>query len=130
MIYVYLNAATPSIDLDTYLATFNTEQLANDTVCVLCDTSASAITVNLPRCQNYPIGNLKLLVVDRTGNAETHNITVNAATATSSQPADAINGETSMIIAKNDNAINFQMTYPSLFGDVTNGGLWCGTYNV
>lgn len=125
MIYAYVNALAPVLDLDTFLSNLSTEQLSNEEVRVVCDPSV-ALTVNLPRCQNYPIGNLKILITDTTGQAAINNITINAAPATASKPADKLNGVAVGTVNTNYGFAYCLMVYPSYGGDITTGGAWTG----
>ncbi len=77
-----------------YFADFNTQQFSSEEIRILVDTSESR-TVIIPRTTQFPIRNVKITVVDVTGNAATNNITVEV---TSGLTNDYINGAATSVI--------------------------------
>lgn len=71
-----------------------------DNEVVLVDTSSNAVTVTLGSVDVYEGSIVK--VVDKAGNASTNNITVNTG------GSETINGETSVVINNNFEALTFQ----------------------
>ena len=105
MIQHYFNTGTTLIVANLELfQKFNTEQVMQDEIRILVDTSV-ARTVILPRITEFPVRNVRITVVDVTGSASGNNITV---LASAGSPNDAINGSPSYTISSNFAANRFE----------------------
>lgn len=132
MIYIFLNSNNKTVDLDQYLANLSTEQLPMQEIRVVCDpTGSGGLTVNLPRCSNYPSGNMKIMVSDATGQASAPDaIVINAAPSAPPLLGDSINGGTGVSIDTKNSTVMIEMVYPSALNFGANaGGAWSATWN-
>ena len=86
--YLFNTGSTLNVSSIPEFANLNTQQLPMDEIRILVDTSAPR-TVILPYSALFPVRNVKITVVDITGNASGNNITVQASAGS---PNDSIAG--------------------------------------
>jgi hypothetical protein len=80
------------------------QDIQTDEVRLLCDTSLAPVVINLPEISALNgFWNVKILVVDKSQNAATNNITINAT------GGNNIGSDTTEVINKNGGAIEFQV---------------------
>ena len=75
--YLFNTGSTLNVSSIPEFANLNTQQLPMDEIRILVDTSIPR-TVILPYSAIFPVRNVKITVVDITGNAGANNITVQA----------------------------------------------------
>lgn len=128
MILVKVASPVTSFDLGQFLqaTNYDTQQVTNQQVKVLCYPSGNAIQITLPPTdfttgQNeFPTGNLQVLVGDASGSAGTHNITIAAGIGNVSEAQEHINAAVSVTIAANKGSYAFE---------ILTTGAWVGTPN-
>ena len=91
--------------------------LFNDDCILLCDTNVGPVTINLSEiAQNYWNTTWKLYVVDKSGNASTNNITINAGVG------QTINNSASLTISTNNESVLIRVVNNSAFIATSTGG--------
>lgn len=103
--YVFNSGATLNVTSIPEFANLNTQQLPMEEIRILVDTSI-ARTVILPYSTLFPVRNVKITIVDITGNAATNNVTVQASTGS---PNDTIIGSSSFTMNTNYQASRFEV---------------------
>jgi hypothetical protein len=88
-----------------YFAQLQTEQLPNEEIRILVDTSIPRVVI-LPYSALFPVRNIKITIVDSTGLAGANNITVQASLGA---PNDNINGSPTYFITNNFQATRFEL---------------------
>ena len=89
-----------------------TKSLPLQDVKILVDTSQGAVTILLPATSNFPVQNVKLFIIDISGNAGTNNITI---TASGGEVINNLNSYT----------INTDLGFARVY--IGSGGQWTAT---
>ncbi len=92
------------IDMPLF-STFDTQAYPNEEIRILVDTS-EARTVVIPRTTMFPIRNIRITVVDITGNASTNNITVQV---TAGATNDYINGASTSVLDEDFQSARYEV---------------------
>ncbi len=119
--YVFNVGSTLNVTAIPEFANLNTQQLPMEEIRILVDTSIPR-TVVLPYSLLFPVRNIKVTVVDITGNAVSSNITVQAS---SGSPTDVISGASSFVINAAYQAVRFEILNTNQW-DVINAGIGGG----
>ncbi len=134
MLIVKVGSPTTEFDLGSYLqaTNYDTGQVTNQLVKVLCYPSGGGIKITLPPTdfannsgggvipQNAPTQNLVVLVADASGDGGTNTITVEAGVGLVSGAHEKINGANTLALSKNYEAGNFE---------ILTTGAWVGAKN-
>lgn len=97
--------ATLIVDSLSFFPTFNTQDVTNNEIRILVDSSVSR-TVRLPRASAFPARNVWVTIIDISGNAAVHPITI---TTTTGLIADTIEGSSSLLISSNYGAVRLEV---------------------
>ena len=116
--YFFNIGTTLNVATIPYFQLLNTQELPNEEIRILVDTSV-ARTVILPYSSQFPVRNVKITVVDYTGGAGTNNITVEAS---GGAPADTINGGSSFVISTNSQSSRFELLNANEWYVLSSGG--------
>lgn len=122
MIVVKVKSPVTEIDLGVVLSNpqFDTQQVTNQGVKVLCYPSGGGIKVILPPTDLIATQNLQIIVADASGDAGTNNVTVEAGNGVVSTTHEKINGANTLVV---------NAAYGSTELEILTTGAWVGGVN-